>query len=75
MKTSTILAYSASLAAAAVAFFLLQVSFEISVSILFAAGLVGITLADYASLIEPAAPARAVLPVEVPRVERYRLAA
>lgn len=75
MKTSTILAYSASIAAAAVAFFLLQVSFEISVSILFAAGLVGIALADYASVIESTAPDGAVLAIGAQRVERYRLAA
>ena len=75
MKNSSIIAYSTSIAAATVAFFLLQVSFEISVSVLFAAGLIGLALADYATVIQFHSPHGSVLPLEAQRIERYRLAA
>ena len=75
MKNSSIIASVASIAALTVAFVFLQVSFELSVSILFAAGLVGIALADYARVIQPHAPHGSVLPLEAQRIERYRLAA
>ena len=71
MKTLPLL----STIAALVAFVLIQFSFEISVSILFGAGLVSLLIADYARVIRPHQPRLAVATARAQRIERYRLAA
>ena len=71
MKTLPVLSAIAALAA----FVLFQFSFEVSVSIIFAAGLVGILVADYARVIRPHQPRLAVVMVDAQPIERYRLAA
>ena len=71
MKTLPFIATAAALAA----FVLFQFSFEVSVSILFAAGLVGLVVADYARVIRPHQPRLTVVTVGAQPIERYRLAA
>ena len=72
MKTIPLLAIIAALGA-----FVLSVplSFEVAVSTVFAAGLVGILLADYARILRPARLQLAPVDFSTQRSERLRLAA
>ncbi len=65
-----------SLLAALSAFVLFApLSFEVTVSVLFAAGLVGILAADYAHIVRPARLQIAPVVLAIQRRERLRLAA
>jgi len=71
MKTLPLLA---SLAAVAAAILVLPLGFEFTISVLFATGLVGILVADYAHVVRPLSLQLAPV-IHVPRSEHFRLAA
>jgi len=64
-----------SLAAVLVALLVFPPSFEAAISLLFAAGLTGLLVADYADVIRPRPLHRASAPVRASALERFRLAA
>ena len=72
MKTLHIVSILAALSVLALA---LSFGFEATVSVLFAAGLVGILAADYAHIVRPAPLQLAPVILAIKRSERFRLAA
>jgi hypothetical protein len=72
MKTLHIVSVLAALSALG---FALSLGFEATVSVLFAAGLVGILAADYTHIVRPAPLQLAPVILTIKRSERFRLAA
>lgn len=72
MKTLHLVSILAALSASAL---LLSFGFEATVSVLFAAGLVGILAADYAHIVRPVRLQLAPVVLAIQRSERLRLAA
>jgi hypothetical protein len=66
--------FALSVIAASIAFVLSQLTFEMSVSLLFGAGLAAIAIADYRRAARPV-PRVAVARIAISRVEPFRLAA
>jgi hypothetical protein len=71
MKTASILLSFAALGALV----LFPLSFESYVSVLFTAGLIGLSISDYAEVIRPRAMRRVPATVPTSALERFRLAA
>jgi uncharacterized membrane protein YjjB (DUF3815 family) len=72
MKTLHIVSTLAALSALGLA---LSFGFEATISVLFAAGLVGILAADYAHIVRPAPLQLAPVVLAIKRSEHFRLAA
>lgn len=71
----TIPALSLLLAALSAFLAFVPLGFEVTVSLLFAAGVIGILLNDYAQAFYPVRPRLAIAAIAARRTERFRLAA